>query len=148
MELRIASQTPKLYFVETTCNHWHCIECQWHHDVESLGGNRFKGHIKDARQHHLIRGYASQGSTFSRYTGLSCLATCAKILSSSLCGCSRQFCIPTLPMHLRCGLQPRLALALSRSLCSSQGLSSAELPYQEEHSYWKYVSGAAADASA
>ena len=56
--------------------------CQWH-----VGPHRLKhskafiylgmlfdedGHIKQPIQHRLARGYASQGSIFSRYTGLGC----------------------------------------------------------------------------
>ena len=58
------------------------LQCQWH-----VGGHRLKRsecfiylgmlfhedrHIKHAVQHRLARGYASQGSIFSRYTGLGC----------------------------------------------------------------------------
>ena len=57
-------------------------QCQWH-----VGGHCLKRsesfiylgmlfhedrHIKHAVQHRLARGYASQGSIFSRYTGLGC----------------------------------------------------------------------------
>ena len=49
------------------------------------------------------------------------------ILSSSFCDCNRQFYSLVLPMRVRCGLQPRLALALSDSLSSSRAPSSAEL---------------------
>ena len=49
------------------------------------------------------------------------------ILSSSFCDCNRQFYSLVLPMRVRCGLQPRLALALSESLSSSRAPSSAEL---------------------
>ena len=57
-------------------------QCQWH-----VGGHRLKRsesfiylgmlfhedrHIKHAVQHRLARGYAAQGSIFSRYAGLGC----------------------------------------------------------------------------
>ena len=48
------------------------------------------------------------------------------ILSSSLHGCSRQFCSPVLSVHVRFGLRPQLALSLSESLSSSRGRFSAE----------------------
>ncbi len=55
------------------------------------------------------------------------LGLAVQILSSSFCGCNRQFCSLVPPMPVRCGLQPQLALALSGIFSSSRGPSSAEL---------------------
>ena len=57
----------------------------------------------------------------------STLGLAVQILSSSFCGCNRQFYSLVPPMLVRCGLQPQLALALSGSFSSFRGPSSAEL---------------------
>ena len=54
------------------------------------------------------------------------LGLAVQILSSSLCGCNRQFCSLAPPMPVRCGLQPQLALALSGIFSNFRGPSSAE----------------------
>ena len=54
------------------------------------------------------------------------LGLAVRILSSSLCGCNRQFCSLVPPMPVRCGLQPQLALALSGIFSNFRGPSSAE----------------------
>ena len=54
------------------------------------------------------------------------LGLAVQILSSSFCGCNRQFCSLVPPMPVRCGLQPQLALALSEFFSSFRGSPSAE----------------------
>ena len=82
-------------------------QCQWH-----VGGLKrsesfiYLGmlfhedrHIKHAIQHRLAKGYASQGSIFSRYTGLGCANSVQLLLRSQ-----QVILQPCLPMPVRCGL--------------------------------------------
>ena len=74
-----------------------------------------------------------------RLKGLSSHGTvglAVRILSSSFCGCNRQFCSFVPPMPVRCGLWPQLAFALSRIFSSSRGPFSAELAVSRSVSLW------------
>ena len=73
-----------------------------------------------------LRGLSSHGT----------LGLAVQILSSSFCGCNRQFCSLVPPMLVRCRLQPQLALALSGSFSSFRGPSSAELAVSRKVFLW------------
>ena len=73
-----------------------------------------------------LRGLSSHGT----------LGLAVQILSSSFCGCNRQFCSIVPPMPVRCGLQPQLALALSGIFSSFRGPSSAELAVSRKLFLW------------
>ena len=73
-----------------------------------------------------LRGLSSHGT----------LGWAVQILSSSFCGCNRQFYSLVPPMLVRCGLQPQLALALSGSFSSFGGPSSAELAVSRKVFLW------------